>query len=268
VEAQDIISSGLLELYAVGASSPEESRDVEGWVKQYPEVATELAYIQEGIEAYAQTHAIAPASSVKEKLLIRINPAAAGAPVIAMKEKTMDATKVYSISATWKYVAAASIILLIGSLILNYTYYNKYNSTNDDLQVAKTEAQQQKEIVATMKRDMDMIGSKDAMPVSLKGMDKAPNAAARIYWMQDTHEVYVDASNLPKPPDGMQYQLWAIVDGVPVSGGMIKTLPDGSKIHLQKMKGFGKAQAFAVSLEKAGPEKPAPSADVVVMGKI
>ena len=267
MEAQDIISSGLLELYVVGASSPEESRDVESWVKQYPEVATELAYIQEGIEAYAQTHAIAPQSSVKEKVFIRINASSSTAPVVPMKGKNADTAKVYSISPAWKYAAAASIILLIGSLILNYTYYNKYNAANNDLQTAQTELQQQKEVAQSMKGDMDKMGNKNAMPVSLKGMPDVPDAAARIYWMQDTHEVYVDPSNLPEAPNGMQYQFWGIVDGVPVSGGMINTLKDGRKVHLQQMKSFGKAQAFAVSLEKAGPEMAAPT-KVYVMGKI
>ena len=266
METKDIISSGLLELYVVGASSEEESRNVEGWANQYPDVAMELGYIQDGLEAYALTHAVAPGPSVKEKIFNKIN-ASAATPVISMKEKTGDAAKVYAISPGWKYAAAASIILLIGSLIFNYTYYNKYKSVNDDLQVAQTELKQQEQAVLAMKGDMDMIGSKNAMPVSLKGMPTVPEAAARIYWMQDTKEVYVDAKDLPKPPDGMQYQFWGIVDGVPVSGGMIQTLPDGSKVHLQKMKSFGKAQAFAVSLEKAGPEKPAPS-EVVVMGKI
>jgi hypothetical protein len=45
------------------------------------------------------------------------------------------------------------------------------------------------------------------------------------------------------------------------------TLSDGRIVHLQKMKSFGKAEAFAVSLEEAGPEKPQPS-KVVVLGKI
>jgi len=252
----------------MGASSAEESRDVEGWVKQYPEVAAELVNIQEGLEAYAETHAIAPNASVKEKIFIKINATSTETPVISIKEKTIDTAKVYSISPTWKYAAAASIILLIGSLILNYTYYNKYKSANDELQVAQTELNDQREVARAMQKDLEMIGSKQAMPVSLKGMDKAPDAAARIYWMQDTHEVYVDPSNLPEPPQGMQYQLWGIVNGTPVSGGMITFTKDGKKIHMQPMKSFGKVEAFAISLEKAGPEKPAPSPDVVVMGKI
>jgi anti-sigma-K factor RskA len=85
--------------------------------------------------------------------------------------------------------------------------------------------------------------------------------------MQNTKEIYIDPSNLPEAPEGKQYQFWAIVDGKPVNGGIITTEINGKKVHVQKMKSFGSAQAFAVSIEDAGPEKPVPS-EVVAMGKM
>ena len=118
-----------------------------------------------------------------------------------------------------------------------------------------------------MNNDMGVMTNKNAIPVSLAGMPDVPDAAARIYWMHNTKEVYIDPSNLPKVPAGKQYQFWAIVDGKPVSGGMITTEINGKTVHVQKMKSFGSAQAFAVSLEDAGPEKPVPT-KVMVMGKL
>lgn len=85
--------------------------------------------------------------------------------------------------------------------------------------------------------------------------------------MQDSHEIYIDPSNLPKAPEGKQYQFWAIVDGKPVNGGIISTEINGKTVHFQQMKSFGNAQAFAVSLEDAGPEKPVPT-KLMVMGKM
>src|SRR5690606_26650232 len=127
----------------------------------------------------------------------------------------------------------------------------------------------QKEITGAMKQDMGVMADRNAQPVSLNAMPDVADAAARIYWMKNSGEVYIDPSNLPAPPKGKQYQFWAIVDGVPESGGMINTdiEVNGKKVHIQKMKSFGRAQAFAVSLEDAGPEKPVPS-KVIVMGKI
>ncbi len=266
MNAQEIISSGILELYCTGLTSVTETAEVELWAKQYPEVAAEIAVIQAGLEGYAQSHAIAPNASVKEKIFAQINKNAA-TPLVSIKATGNDAAKVYPVSSFWKYAAAAGIILLIGSLIFNYTYYNKYQTTSADLLATQSELQQQKELAKAMHDDLGIMADRNAVPVSLDGMPDVANAAARIYWMKNTGDVYIDPSNLPQAPDGMQYQFWAIVDGKPVSGGMINTLKDGKTVHVQKMKSFGRAQAFAVSLEKAGPESPVPT-KVYVMGKI
>lgn len=266
MNAQEIISSGILELYCMGLTSAAETAEVAAWARQYPEVAAEIESIQSGLESYAQTHAVAPGPSVKEKLFAAINTNAA-APVIDIKTEEKTTAKVYSISSVWKYAAAASVILLIGSIALNVALNNKYQSANTELATAKTELEQQKELAKNMEQDMGVMTTKNAMHVKLDGMPDVPEAAARIYWMQDTKEVYIDPSNLPQAPAGKQYQFWAIVDGKPVNGGIITTQINGKTVHVQKMKSFGSAQAFAVSLEDAGPEKPEPTR-VMVMGKM
>jgi hypothetical protein len=73
VNAQDIISSGLLELYAAGLTSKEESEKIMQWAKQFPEVATELEEIQASVESYARSRCIEPSASVKDKIFERIN---------------------------------------------------------------------------------------------------------------------------------------------------------------------------------------------------
>ena len=250
----------------MGLTSVDETTEVVQWVSQYPEVTAEIEAIQSGLEGYANAHAVEPRASVKEKIFASINQAKA-TPVVNLKATDGMQANVYTISPVWKYAAAASIILLIGSAILNYTFYNKYKSANTELASTQTELLQQKELANSMNNDMGVMTNKNAMPVSLLAMPDVPDAAARIYWMQNTKEVYLDPSNLPKAPAGKQYQFWAIVDGKPVSGGMITTEINGKTVHVQKMKSFGSAQAFAVSLEDAGPEKPAPT-KVMVMGKL
>lgn len=269
MNAQEIISSGILEMYCMGQASAKETADVLQWVKQYPEVAAELDAIQAGLEKYARANSIKPDDKIKQNIFEKINASVVAAPENIQKVKSSSNGKVRHISSFWKTAAAASIILLIGSLIFNYTLYNKYQ---DGLsQLAKTEynLEKQKDITNAMAKDMGVMANKDAVPVSLNPMPDVADAAARIYWMKNNGEVYIDPSNLPQAPKGKQYQFWGIVDGVPVSGGMINTNIeiDGKKVHIQKMKSFGRAQAFAISIEDAGPEKSAPS-KVIVMGKI
>lgn len=266
MNAQEIISSGILELYCTGLTSAAETAEVQQWAKQYPEVAAEIEAIQKGLEGYAQAHAITPGASVKEKVFAEINKSSA-APVINLQQRTNGAENVRSISSYWKYAAAASIILLIGSLIFNYTLYNKYNTVNNNLQLAQTDLQEQKDLMTDMNKAMKVMGDMNARPISLVNPDTAKNDAARIYWMKNTGEVYIDPSNLKNLPENKQYQFWAIIDGKPVNGGIITREVNGKIVHLQQMKTFGNAQAFAISVEDAGPEKPVPS-DVKAMGKI
>jgi anti-sigma-K factor RskA len=265
LEIQDIISSGLLELYAAGLAAPSERAQVESWVKQYPEVAAELKAIEEGVEAYALAHAVAPATPVKDKIFAAIN-AAAAVPVIDTTVIKMAPASVVPINNYWKWAAAASIVLLMGSAYMNMTYYNKYDTASKDLNQTKEQLAIAQQNNTEMDHDRKIVSNPNSVPVALKGQEVMPDATAKIFWMQDTKEVMVDASNLPDAPQGMQYQFWAIVDGKPVDGGLIITNDKGKKYHMQKMKSFGRAEFFAISLEKEG-GNPTPT-KVVSVGKI
>jgi anti-sigma-K factor RskA len=260
VNAQEIISSGLLELYAAGIASDAERQQVETWCNQYPEVAAELNAIELGLENYAQANAVAPAAGVKDKLFAQINNTAA--PVTSAVSAP---AKVVAFNG-WKWAAAASVALLIGSALFNYSLYNKVETatakladTEQQLNTAKLEAK-------GIKEDIGVVQNPYSKPVSLNGMPEMPAAKAKIFWMTNNGDVMIDASNLPDAPAGQQYQFWAIVDGVPVDGGLIITNDKGKKFRMQKMKSFGRAEAFAISLEKEG-GNPTPT-KVVSMGKI
>jgi cell division protein FtsL len=246
---EEFISSGLLELYAAGISSPEETEIVEKFFVQFPELRDELTDIEMSLESYAQAQAIEPSSFLRQKVLKEIFPGSTIkeneiAPVIDITKKN----KV--VPLLLKLLVAASFILLLGSIIFNYVYYHKYINTNQELQLARQKIKQQSKSNEALSADLNVITNKYAQPVVLKGTPRSPNALAKIFWLKNTGQVYVDPSNLPKAPEGKQYQLWAIVDGKPVDGGMIQT--EKGIYHIQKMKSFGKAEAFAITLEKTG----------------
>ena len=267
MELKDIISSGLLELYILGLTSQDESIQVQQWIKQFPEVQKEIDNIQYAMESYALAHAIQPDQSVKRRILDQLSGSSSQeSAIIVPSNKINENAKVYTISSYFKWAAAACFILLIGSLIVNYTWYNKYRSASADLQVVQNELNNQKEIAAAMSKDMDVVTDKNSLPVVLKGTPHAPDALAKIFWMKNTGEVYVDPTNLPDPAAGKQYQLWAIVDGKPVDAGMISTQKGVYKI--QKMKSFGKAQAFAITLEKEGGSPTPNMEEMYVMSEI
>lgn len=244
----------------MGISSPEETQIVEEHLKQFPELKQELDEIEMSLESYAQANAIQPSAGAKRKVMNQLfdhdrKEENKTAPVIRMDKKNRR-------PLFFKWVAAAVFILFIGSAVLNYTYYQKYHEANKELEVAQQKIEQQGKSNQAMDEDLSVMTNKYAQPVVLKGTKKAPDAVAKIFWMKNTGDVYIAPANLPKVPAGKQYQLWAIIDGKPVDGGMIEST--SGKYHIQKMKSFGKVDAFAITLEKAG-GSPTPTLDQMIV---
>jgi anti-sigma-K factor RskA len=240
VNINDIISSGLLELYAVGLASPKETAQVEEWIRLYPEVATEFEKIKSVSIDLGKANAFIPDNEVKGQLFAKLD-SMEQAPVVSI------AMPEIKYNGRWKSVTvAAAIALLIGSAVMNISLYR----SNKDMRFA-----------------MNIIQSKYSQPILLHGMNIAPDASAKVFWMKNTGDVYIDGSNLPALPPGKQYQFWATVNGKIIDGGMISTLNTGNKTRIQKMKSFDKAEAFDITIEKEG-GSPTPTKDqMIVMGK-
>jgi anti-sigma-K factor RskA len=268
LEIKDIISSGLLELYATGLASAEEAAQVLQWLQQYPEVADELAAIEAGLALYAQGQVLPPSPSVKEKLFTRINDTGEQAKVVAMPTSpAQDNTG--KIAPFWKTAAAASVALLLGSAALNIIQYNKNAVVSTELEQSRSLVSQLEGKNKEMDQYLERVRDKYSTPVSLAGL-KATDASAKVFWMKNTGDVYVDPANLPEPPSGKQYELWAIVDGAPVNAGIIISTKKGNTYNIQKMKSFGtvQVQAFAVSVEPQSTTPAVTPTEVYALGKM
>ena len=262
MEKQEIISSGLLELYVLGAASFEESAKIEQLRNLHPDINEEIINIEKALEAYAFANAVSPSTSVKNQLFSSLNFTNQSGNT----NESIPTAKVISMSPLRNIAAAAAVLLLIGSSVLNFFYYNKFKDVNNKYAESQQQIASLNQHLIEVDKDMSIVQSKYSEPVSLKGQEAAPDAGAKIFWMKNTGEVYVDPTNMPIAPAGKQYQLWAFVDGKPVDAGMI-TSKDGKKYKIQKMKTFGKAQAFAITLETEG-GNPQPKGSVYVLGKI
>lgn len=272
MDIQEIISSGLLEMHIMGMASLEESAQVKAWMDVYPEVKEEVARIEESLQLYTESHAVVPNPSVKNRLMKAINASSSSVETEQMKDPSAEPRTIRLFES--RMAAAAAVLLLIGSVIFNLYLYNKNENLQEANLALKKENTNANSTIASlnaekdeMKHDMEIVQNKYATPVKLNGMEAAPDAVAKIFWMANTGDVYIDPSNLPDAPKGKQYQLWAIVDGKPVDGGMIVINNQGDKFRIHKMKSFGQAQAFAVTLEDMGGH-PQPEGQMYVMGKL
>jgi anti-sigma-K factor RskA len=246
LNSNEIISSGLLELYVLGQTNAEETMQVSQWINQYPEVALEVEQIEATLIELDQLNGIPVVDDVKKNIWnnIDFDQKENESKVVSINNATTNKKFNYKLAAA----AAVALLLSLGA----FTAYNfsKLKSVNQDLATTKNELNKAKSEVEALKNKIAVPLNDYSQQVVLKGTKASPNSTAKLFYIKNTNEVYIEPSGLPTAPTGFQYQLWAIVDGKPVDAGMIQH--NGEKYNLQKMKSFGKVEAFAITLEKQG----------------
>ena len=103
--------------------------------------------------------------------------------------------------------------------------------------------------------------------VKLAGVANSPKAKMLVYWNKNNKNILINhrAMDLPKTDKTHEYQLWALVDGKPVSLGVFG---ENAKEAVQQMVTVPKAQAFAVTIEPIGGSVNPTMEKMVVMGGV
>lgn len=263
--AEELIRSGLLEAYVLGQVSTEEVALVERMRASDAAVRAELEAIEIALEEQAMGTAVQPVASVKTAIMERIvdETRSAGTPVIPIQTPAVR---------PFNWLAAASVAALLLSAAINYMQYREIREVRGELarlendrSVLAEELQVQRTAMERTQKQMAVVMDPRADMVVLKGMGTAEGHKARIYWDKAASVVHFDPMSMPAPPEGMQYQLWAQVDGRMVDAGMVSLEPDSG---LQRMKDFANAQAFAVSIERMGGSPTPTLTSVVLLGQI
>lgn len=261
MNAEELIRSGLLEAHVFGRTSPEEARLVEGMRASEPAVRAELESIEMALEEEALRSAIAPPPAMKQAVLDRIAADAARTttPVIPIAPRQ---------ERRFNWAVAASVAALLLSAAINFMQYRELRHVRGELARLENErsvlAEQLEVQQAGFRHSQEQLAvltNPRTQVVVLNGTPNAPAAKARIYWDKAAHLVHIDALTMDPPPAGMQYQLWALVDGKPVDAGVIGLGPDQG---LQRMNDVSEAQAFAVTLERSG-GSPTPTLEAMVL---
>lgn len=284
MNTEEYISSGVLELHAMGALSSAEQAEVEHMAAQYPEVRAELDLIMHTLNRYAEMHAVTPPAALKNKVLeavfrpaqnqhqpttIDLNRPEAEARVIPIGRAANQAAA----GAAFKWMVAASLTLLIISNALSFYFYRNWKNSEESLQIALNTQQQYAQTVNQVQQKLTLnqkaltlMSDANTLRIELQGVAKAPDSRVTVYWHRLTKDVYLNVNNLPEPPPNKQYQLWALVDGKPLDAGVVTGTDITADLH--HMKDVQQAQAFAITLEPKGGSINPTLEEMYVMGKI
>ena len=273
-ELKTYIESGILELYVLGQLSATESNEVEAMAKTHPEIKTEITAIEIAMENYAMHNAITPSNKVEEKLFSQISSN-------SIQEKPIE-TKIIPLYEgqndnkikTLRYALIACSVLLVVSLGFLFNAHQNLNVANNQIANLSLEKDQFATTVsklefnkAGMENQIAMFETTEWNTIRLAGVANSPKAEMVVYWNKTNKSILINhtAMDLPKTDNTHEYQLWALVDGKPISLGVFG---ENAKEAVQQMETIQKAQAFAVTIEPMGGSVNPTMEKMVVMGAI
>ncbi|GEN74575.1 anti-sigma factor [Chryseobacterium hagamense] len=269
MNTKEYISSGIIESYILGLAAPDEAGILECVMKNNAEVKAAFEEAQKTLEDLATVQAVTPPTDLKSKIwnTIQQGQPAEGKQMVFATDipaaRPQEEIRIQG-NSNWKTFAIAASVLFLISIAGNLFWMNEQSQAKKEIAGIQAEKESQDFAMQKMNRKMAMVTNPDMKMVMLKGVEKHSDSKAMVFWDTKTKDVYLDAEKLPKAPEGMQYQLWAIEDGKPVDAGMYTQEKD-SKIALANIP---KAQAFAITLEKQGGSPVPTMENMYVMGEI
>lgn len=281
MDAQRYISSGLIESYVVGLATDQEVRELLAAMAQMPEVKAAVDAAQLDMERYVQLFSMAPPEDAKDRIFQRLSNEGAETivPVSGSDEaysypEEEPVREKRMVSAAWQYIAAAAIIGLIASIVFNFNYYksigewkNKYQALLFDQEKAVADKGVYETKMQQAEQMLERLRQTDMRMVKMYTASKSrPNLLATVFMNPKTADAYLTVGNLPEPPADQQYQLWGIVNNVPVDAGVFE-MGDAAK-GFQKVKYVPGAQLYAVTLEKKGGSPTPTLTAMYVAGKV
>ncbi|HEU4469689.1 MAG TPA: anti-sigma factor [Flavisolibacter sp.] len=248
MNVKEYISSGVVESYVLGLLSEPEKQEFEAICAQYPEVLAARTAFELALEEQLMQDAIQPPSHLKQQVLERLS-----SPGQESKDVYEEDRAPVRRIGVWKWVAAASLLLLAGAAYLAFTANSRYENLRAENEGLRKQLNESSGQLAQLQSEVDALAKPGMKLASLKGTVIAPEAQVTIFWdtTSASKDVYLMVNNLPQPASDKQYQLWALLDGQPIDLGVFDTNLTQRRLMV-KMKNVQNAQAFAITLEPKG----------------
>lgn len=273
MDTKAYIESGVIESYVLGLATADEAAELELLCTQHADIRIAVDEFAALMEANAFDNAVAPPRAVKDNIMLALAAEFATEknetiPVIPMMHTADEQETIQAAPKTmWRYLAAASIILLIGSTALNFYFYNNYKASNEKYVALLEERNNLQASNDVFRTNMNIIEDTNVQKIDLKTVKADQYNLAAVFWNKKTSDVYIMSSAMAALPADKQYELWAIVDGTPVNIG---ALEDCDKQSLCKMLNVSKTPSvFAITVENKGALKATPNMPgMVVAGEV
>lgn len=241
---QEIIESGMLEEFVFGNPSQTQITQVESWMSQFPEIKVYVSNLEETATTLATENAVSPPPSWKEEIMSQ-----------ATQQSSLGT--IQSSTTNWWAIAAS---FLIGTIITGGILISKLYTIKTDLVEAKQQYQhlseqceKDKVFYAANTDILNLIQHTQTKSITLKAQDLNSSDQITVYWNDTNGAAIANIQNLRQLESEETYQIWADVDGVMTSLGLLED-QSNQFIALQYVE---HAESLNITIEpKGGSEHP------------
>lgn len=137
-DIRQYIESGILELYVLNDLTPQEKQEVETYAAMYPAIKQELNDISQSMELFADYNAIEPRENLRDIIISKlVNNAPVKSDLLSEQnftaEKKIVPLKTVNQGYFYQYAFAASVALLLVSLVALFNTYNNLKQSRQQL---------------------------------------------------------------------------------------------------------------------------------------
>ncbi|MCB0643727.1 MAG: anti-sigma factor, partial [Phaeodactylibacter sp.] len=241
---EQFLESGLLEQYALGLTTEKETAIVEEFMEKHPEIRKEVQEMQRALEDYAAQYSTPPPDELKEKILTDIEQTAVQHRLPDQMDRrnqrlfTSLSLVGFVLMSLWSIYRGQEVRQLESEVV----------SAKMDYQSLKADCETNKLLLQEHQAQIAFFQSGATQAVRLVGVALATGTGATVYWNPETKKALVNLGSLPEPPPGKVYQLWADVDHVMVSSGVL----DFKHTDFQEVQFIADAASLNITLEPQG----------------
>lgn len=261
MDSKEYIESGILELYVYGLLDENQNKEIHELSQKNKEIKNEIEAIEKSILSLSTS--FSPFLSVQHFEKIKAELEIKHSNVIPLKPK--------GIPNYIGWAAAAVLLVFVG-----YQYNQQSEIKNEVVTLENTNKQLNEAVVTTenenqkTKEALTIIRDSKNTVISLAGQAVSPSSFAKVYWNKQSKTVYIDATGLPEPPEGKEYQIWSLKLKPALTPTSIGLLSDFTKNSARffKVDGTSDAEAFGITLEPKGGSKTPTMEQLYTLGAV
>jgi anti-sigma-K factor RskA len=163
----------------------------------------------------------------------------------------------------WMVLAGSMAAAAIAALgVQNYQLQAQIQGAQQEMAGLRSA---QEKLVANRDR-ASLVGNFEGRKLSMAGSGAAQGAKGEVFIMPEQNRAVLAVDNMPQPPEGKVYHLWAVVDGQKVACIQFVPERDGKVLMQLPANRWSKAVQVAVTLEPVVGDA-VPSGDMVMVGE-